>query len=249
VLARLPFFCGESIDILILICDVIRYKMTPESAHMRELRSGKKCHGINNQNSCCLYCTVLRSGSLLFTWFVAIIVPPKRSKTNTMKLLPLLFLALCTTMGSANDNPACILMCHNEGKCHMGRAEFGYASEMDEEDETPYANRDPSTEMYCSCPEGFAGIDCEIVLMPCEGNTCSNGEECINTQNDNGGLYQHCECDPENTDFRAVYSTHFCRQIATSYCIAQPESSGAAGRNHFCTNGGRCKDVVAATEP
>jgi hypothetical protein len=151
-------------------------------------------------------------------------------------------------MASASNNPACILNCQNQGKCQMGRAEFGYASEMDEEDGTPYSNRDPSTEVYCLCPEGFAGVDCEIVLMPCEGSTCSNGEECVSVQNDQGGIYQHCECDAENTDFRAAYSTHFCRQIATSYCFNRAESAETAGRNHFCTNGGRCKDIVATTE-
>jgi hypothetical protein len=41
----------------------------------------------------------------------------------------------------------------------------------------------------CTCPEGFSGLNCEVVDNPCATTPCGNGGTCQET----GGQY-HCTC-------------------------------------------------------
>ena len=158
---------------------------------------------------------------------------------TTMKL-PLLFLLSCA-MASASD---CDLSC-NGGICKFGSPEFGYAAEMDEEDPISFSNRNTTSDnMYCQCPRGYSGEQCEISFVMCEENqgTCSNGALCQRAQDDLGGIFYHCECDP-SSDFSAAYAIHFCREAGMVFC-----SKDVGVRNAFCNNGGRCKQLIDAGE-
>lgn len=41
----------------------------------------------------------------------------------------------------------------------------------------------------CNCPEGFSGLNCEVVDNPCVTGPCANGGACRET----GGQF-HCAC-------------------------------------------------------
>ncbi|KAJ9598880.1 hypothetical protein L9F63_026584, partial [Diploptera punctata] len=59
----------------------------------------------------------------------------------------------------------------------------------------------------CTCPEGFSGLNCEVVDNPCATTPCGNGGTCQET----GGQY-HCTCSSGwtgNTCHISKYHSHF----------------------------------------
>ncbi|RZF46822.1 hypothetical protein LSTR_LSTR008054 [Laodelphax striatellus] len=72
----------------------------------------------------------------------------------------------------------------------------------------------------CNCPEGFSGLNCEIVDNPCVTGPCANGGACLET----AGQF-HCVC-------AAGWTGSTCR-INIDECQSSP-----------CQNGGTCIDLV-----
>ena len=156
-----------------------------------------------------------------------------------------LFLLACT-MAAASDTQSCTLQCRNGGICKLGKAQFGYAADMNENDPDAFPSRNPtSSNMFCQCPVGFAGLQCEISLVLCDAGQfkCSNGSSCQKAQDDEGGVFRHCECDATTSDLSAAYALHFCRKAAMVFC-----STDTQAKQSFCANGGSCRQVVAANE-
>jgi jagged-like protein len=55
----------------------------------------------------------------------------------------------------------------------------------------------------CTCPEGFSGLNCEVVDNPCATAPCGNGGTCQET----GGQY-HCTCAPGWTGVTCHHSEY-----------------------------------------
>nr|XP_018904563.1 PREDICTED: protein jagged-1b [Bemisia tabaci] len=72
----------------------------------------------------------------------------------------------------------------------------------------------------CTCPDGFSGINCEVVDNPCATGPCANGGACRETE---GQFY--CACTPG-------WTGPTCR-INVDECSSEP-----------CQNGGSCTDMV-----
>jgi hypothetical protein len=147
-------------------------------------------------------------------------------------------------MSSASNVQPCSLQCKNGGICKIGSPQFGYAADMDENDPESYADHIPSSDnLYCECPDGYAGQQCEISFVICEGDqlTCKNGSPCVVAQSDTGGTYRHCECDGARSDLNTIYGLHFCRSAGMMYC-----SENKLVGNSFCANGGSCKEMLTS---
>ncbi|KAI2494015.1 hypothetical protein MHU86_20501 [Fragilaria crotonensis] len=159
----------------------------------------------------------------------------------------ILFLLACTiAAAAATDTQSCSLQCRNGGACTIGAPQFGYAAEMNENDPDAYAYRPPTySNMFCQCPVGYAGLQCEISLVLCDTDQklCSNGATCEKAQDDRGGVFRHCECDATTSDLSAAYALHFCRKAAMVFC-----STDAQVRQSYCANGGSCRQMVAANQ-
>nr|XP_024219617.1 protein jagged-1b-like [Halyomorpha halys] len=72
----------------------------------------------------------------------------------------------------------------------------------------------------CSCPEGFSGLNCEVIENPCVTGPCANGGRCVQS-----GAQFHCSC-PDG------WSGLTC-EINIDECASVP-----------CQNGATCVDLV-----
>jgi len=137
----------------------------------------------------------------------------------------------------------CNLFCYNGGTCRHGHGKFGaYAGVDSVTDKLPFEQELHDDGMYCTCPEGFTGLQCEIKYVTCgrDDHTCFNGSACVKERSsDTGKVFYRCECDVEDSVMDAPYAGKYCEHIATIFC------EGGDGFNHgssFCTNGGKCKN-------
>lgn len=128
--------------------------------------------------------------------------------------------------------------CINDGICRIGVPEFGYSSEITE-DEDPDSFSHSEEKEYCGCPSGYTGAHCEIALKMCdnEDETCFNGDPCLAAEDDMGGSYYHCGCDVLKTEFSYAFSLHFCSNLHSIFCNGRNE-----GEKYFCSNDGKCND-------
>eukprot|EP00542_Grammatophora_oceanica_P022014 CAMPEP_0194033424 /NCGR_PEP_ID=MMETSP0009_2-20130614/6131_1 /TAXON_ID=210454 /ORGANISM="Grammatophora oceanica, Strain CCMP 410" /LENGTH=293 /DNA_ID=CAMNT_0038674117 /DNA_START=45 /DNA_END=926 /DNA_ORIENTATION=+ len=161
---------------------------------------------------------------------------------------PLLVAAalLTTPVLSSDDAPTeCSLACKNGGICELGNAEYGFAAHLQEGDMIPLSEQTGErTEMYCRCPPGYLGLDCEIALKSCgTGGMCSYGSLCLESEDDFGDTYQHCGCDVLKSEFLGSYTEHLCEYATLFYCSEEAPSRS------YCANGGVCNDVVGAQDP
>jgi len=157
------------------------------------------------------------------------------------KVLFILILIKRFSLTSCLEN--CDLKCFNGGNCKIGRAQFGYSSEVDEEDPIPLIEHDiDESNKYCECLAGFAGPRCEIALTLCvrQDQICSNGNPCKKKQDDQGGSFYHCECDASKTDFHSSYISHFCSRLSTVICTNLDSNGKTIRKDGFCSNGGTC---------
>ena len=139
---------------------------------------------------------------------------------------------------------ACNLFCYNKGVCRHGHGKFGsYAGINSMTEELPFEKELHDDGMYCTCPEGYTGLQCEIKYVTCgrDDHTCFNGSRCIKERSsNNGNIFYRCECDVEESVMDAPYAGKYCEHIATIFC------EGGDGFSHgssFCTNGGKCKEI------
>jgi hypothetical protein len=141
----------------------------------------------------------------------------------------------------------CNLYCYNEGECRHGKGRFGSYGNVDEE--TPWESKSHMEGMYCACPIGSVGLQCEISLEVCgmgtvnDNHICYNGNECLKETSGFGKTYYHCECNTD-TVFENPYVAKYCEHIATVFCGHNNNEDKGASSN-FCTNGGKCKEPDA----
>jgi hypothetical protein len=116
-----------------------------------------------------------------------------------------------------------------------------------EEDETmPWQQEITQSGLFCACPLGYTGLQCEIKLVVCGENgedqhTCFNGAECRKERASNGEIFYRCECDAAKSNLDASYAGRYCEHIATTFCD-QKNTDGSFGEStSYCTNGGACK--------
>ncbi|CAJ1934336.1 unnamed protein product [Cylindrotheca closterium] len=136
----------------------------------------------------------------------------------------------------------CNLFCFNGGECRHGKGKFGSYGNVDAEN--PWESKDHVEGMYCSCPSGSTGLQCEISLKGCrttENNfqhNCDNGMECKLDKNGEGHSFYHCECD-DDTVFENEYVEKYCAHISTVFC-GHNKNDDTFSSSQFCVNGGKC---------
>lgn len=143
----------------------------------------------------------------------------------------------------------CNLYCYHGGTCRHGHGKFGshnsqteskYAGISDEETaQLPFEQVHHEQGMFCTCPVGYTGLQCEIKLVVCgrDDHTCFNGSTCAKERSGEGEIYYRCECDPKESVMDAPYAGKYCEHIATVFCDGHGISMGQS----FCTNGGKVR--------
>jgi len=138
---------------------------------------------------------------------------------------------------------ACNLFCYNNGVCRHGHGKFGAYAGIDPTEQLPFEQELHDDGMYCTCPEGYTGLQCEIKYVTCgrDDHTCFNGSACVKEHaSDTGKTFYRCECDLQESIMTAAYAGKYCEHISTIFC-----DGGSDGFHHstsFCTNGGTCRD-------
>lgn len=161
-----------------------------------------------------------------------------------------MFLLLAVGIVSRNAGIAdaydwtCNLYCYNNGVCRHGHGKFGSFSGIESSDELPFEKEIHDNGMYCTCPEGYTGLQCEIKYVTCgrDDHTCFNGSACVKEHaSNNGNIFYRCECDLEESVMTAKYAGKYCEHISTVFC--EGGSDGFKHSTSFCTNGGKCRDL------
>lgn len=160
---------------------------------------------------------------------------------------------------SSGTGTQCDLPCTNGGTCkrrHLTSEIRKYQDIRLDQDITKQQQELQPQRHYCHCPTGFVGSMCEIKLVLCPtgiNGTCTNGNPCKRSVDDNNEEYYHCACDIVKSDLSLPYAEKFCSHESTVFCIndidaknikKNRQSLGGASRSSFCINGGTCKDVV-----
>lgn len=91
-----------------------------------------------------------------------------------------------------------------------GHGKFGSYSGIDDDEEMPWEEVKHENGMYCLCPVGYTGLQCEIKMVVCgsDDHTCFNGSACKKDHSGTGESYWRCECDPKESDLTAAYGTN-----------------------------------------
>lgn len=159
-----------------------------------------------------------------------------------------LFLAVgivSTTIGVVDAYDwTCNLYCYNNGVCRHGHGKFGAYAGIEPTNDLPFEQELHDNGMYCSCPEGYTGLQCEIKYMVCgrDDHTCFNGSACVKEHaSDNGNIFYRCDCDLKESVMTAAYAGKYCEHISTVFC--EGGSNGFKHSTSFCTNGGKCRDL------
>ncbi len=155
-----------------------------------------------------------------------------------------LWLSLFPVSSWATYDWKCNLHCFNGGECRHGKGKFGSYAGVDESEELPWERTtDPGTGMYCACPVGYTGLQCEIAMKLCpnEEHMCFNGSVCAKETSSDGTAWWRCECDAEASVMTASYAVKYCEHIATVFCNRAGGDFGYEQMS-FCTNGGKCKE-------
>lgn len=143
------------------------------------------------------------------------------------------------------DVPVCDLPCMHGGSCRFGVK--GYKDSYDSLNLPVHAKKHEDG-MYCSCPDGFTGLKCEVDINHCRDNEsgseshfCLNGVPCApddDTSSGNGVTDKFgCSCEDSTNAAVLPLAGRFCEFAVTEFC-----SKDSMRHSHsFCTNGGKCK--------
>lgn len=138
--------------------------------------------------------------------------------------------------GEAKDPKAdCTLSCKKGGQCVFGYKNHGNKHSHVED---LYFLKDKEKDgMHCICPEGFAGLQCEVRLDKCGSKFCYHGATCVTETDDFGSGNKFCDCTTATDllDAGAMFAGKFCESKSTKIC-----DNAEGSLPHFCTNGGRC---------
>jgi len=139
---------------------------------------------------------------------------------------------------------ACNLFCYNNGICRHGHGKFGAYAGIDPTEQLPFEQELHDNGMYCTCPQGYTGLQCEIKYVTCgrDDHTCFNGSACVKEHASNDGkIFYRCECDREESVMTAAYAGKYCEHISTVFC--EGGNDGFKHSTSFCTNGGKCRNL------
>eukprot|EP00980_Cylindrotheca_fusiformis_P010022 scaffold2214_cov139-Cylindrotheca_fusiformis.AAC.19 len=167
----------------------------------------------------------------------------------------LLLLLPAASFGAIYDW-SCNLYCFNEGQCAFGKGHFGSYGNVDADgngkdanlnEDKSWEDKDHAGGMYCICPPGFVGLQCEISLTMCgllsdnndRSYKCRNGSDCLKQKDHEGRFFYHCECTAD-TVYQAPYVTEYCDRIGTVHCGNNPNEDSFSN-SQYCSNGGTCK--------
>jgi len=148
---------------------------------------------------------------------------------------------------NGEDNDDCDMTCLNDGVCMKG----SFVSSENKWRLKLFGKTTDRPGMYCQCPDGYDGLRCEYQIQVCgDGLGLDNGEDgrlegehlCLHgtvcTRDADSVRGWRCECPPDRG---------FCH-LRTELC--SPSSSefdeyveGLAVPS-FCSNGGKCRDIV-----
>jgi len=167
-----------------------------------------------------------------------------RQQSYSFVLFLLVFGIVSKTNGAVDAYDwTCNLFCYNKGVCRHGHGKFGSYAGIGSVQDLPFEQELHDNGMYCTCPEGYTGLQCEIKYVTCgrDDHTCFNGSSCVKEHSsDNGNIFYRCECDVNKSVMDAPYAGKYCEHIATTFC--EGGSDGFSHSSLFCTNGGRCKN-------
>lgn len=182
----------------------------------------------------------------------------KKTIMTISKNLWILLWVVLPTMTWAYDFK-CNLHCFNGGECRHGKGKFGsYAGMQEDGEEMPWeeaANEKvTSTSMFCGCPIGYTGLQCEIKVKVCgedgvDSHTCFSGAECAKERSGFGETYFRCECDVANSYMdQNEYASRYCEHIATTFCGGEQHKGNGERSGSYCTNGGKCKAKASSDQ-
>jgi hypothetical protein len=179
--------------------------------------------------------------------------PPLLSLLVVYSVILTIFLPTTIPLVTAYDWH-CNLYCYNGGSCRHGHGKFGSYSGITDGIEDNY-NKEDSFEhvktaengMFCTCPVGYTGLQCEIKFVVCDDDNisrmCNNGSTCKKERAGlTGETYHRCECDPKGSVMDSDYAGNFCEHISTVFC-----SETADGMEHgtsYCANGGKVRVAI-----
>lgn len=175
---------------------------------------------------------------------VELVVHLSTTEHPLITMMRSLLLFLLPVSAWATYDWTCNLHCYNDGECKHGKGKFGSYAGVEEEEEMPWEKAAPHpVGMYCSCPIGYTGLQCEIHMKTCgnDEHTCFNGAPCGKERAGDGTTWWRCECDPTDSVMDADYAGRYCEHIATIFCNNNPDDIGHEGTS-YCTNGGKCKE-------
>lgn len=162
---------------------------------------------------------------------------------TTSTLLRFLVYSAVTSTTVTSYDWRCNLYCYNGGSCRHGHGKFGSYNGITDgiADELPFEQVKQVNGMFCTCPVGYTGLQCEIKYVVCGDDnlsrTCFNGSTCKKERAGlTGETYYRCECDTAESVMDAEYAGEFCEHIATVFC----NKDGEHGTS-YCTNGGKVR--------
>jgi len=94
----------------------------------------------------------------------------------------------------------------------------------------------------CQCNQGWGGVLCDEIGKSCpDGTKCYNGSECAKRKDktETKGVNQYY-CDCKTAYDYSSFAGQMCEAPATQVC----EYGVSVSKSAFCTNGGKCKEVV-----
>lgn len=142
---------------------------------------------------------------------------------------------------SVKREPACKLVCENDGICTKGLKDMTFLDTLG-----PAVShvKDPTHNQnfeHCICPQGYFGLTCDKTIEMCGTGeyVCMNGGKCVSEEN-NGWS---CNCEDSGGDDKR-FTGAYCQHEASVYCTPDNKPGDGVEKASFCANGGKCKSVA-----
>ena len=141
----------------------------------------------------------------------------------------------------------CNLSCPNGGVCHFGQANFGRVTSFPYSVTPDFLMQYDQNGMYCQCPDGWAGPQCDHRYDICDqsyegGNfPCFHGSKCINLGKKKQKQWA-CDCTKASWLFEdKLFAGTHCQYHNANKCAPSGED-GLEESRWFCVNEGDCVD-------
>ena len=89
----------------------------------------------------------------------------KLHTVHTMRSFLLLLLTCSWLKSSLAYDWNCNLFCFNGGECYHGKGKFGNYAGIDDDTALPFEEIEHLNGMFCACPKGYTGLQCEIKFV------------------------------------------------------------------------------------